>query len=277
MPVDSDMEKFSTLVRAIEPMLDHVVVIGGWAHRLYGFHPHAQALKHAPLMTLDADLAIPDRLPASEEDIGKRLLDAGFREELFGDYTPPVAHYTLGEQQGGFYAEFLVPLTGGRYKRGGKPDATVRIAGVTAQKLHYLELLLIAPWSVKVQPSGSEVRIANPASYLAQKILIHDQREAADRAKDILYIHDTIEVFSASLLEIHTDWTEKVIPRLRTSVLRDVIKTATQLFGKVNDDVRNAAEIARSLGRALSPERLLEVCQVGLAEVFGDDPWMART
>lgn len=135
MPGDSAFEKFQLLVKAIEPLLDRIVVIGGWAHRMYRLRPHAQVPKHPPLMTLDADLAIPERMPASEEDIGKRLHDAGFREHLMGDHTPPVSKYTFGEEQGGFYVEFLAPLTGSRYKRGGRPDTTVRVAGVTAQKL----------------------------------------------------------------------------------------------------------------------------------------------
>ena len=34
------------------------------------------------------------------------------------------------------------------------------------------------------------VQIANPASFLAQKILIHEQRDYRDKAKDLLYMHE---------------------------------------------------------------------------------------
>jgi hypothetical protein len=46
------------------------------------------------------------------------------------------------------------------------------------------------------------VRVANPVSFLSQKILIQDVRDRKDRAKDILYIHDTIEIFAGHLAEL---------------------------------------------------------------------------
>jgi hypothetical protein len=39
-------------------------------------------------------------------------------------------------------------------------------------------------------------------SFLTQKILIQDVRDRKDRAKDILYIHDTIETFAGNLAEL---------------------------------------------------------------------------
>ena len=268
MPFDSGMDEFARLVKAIEPLLDHVVIVGGWAHRLYRFHRKAQVPKHAPLMTLDADVAVPEKLPGSGKDIRQRLLEAGFRESLLSDHNPPVSQYTLGDEHGGFYVEFLAPLTGSRYKRG-KPDSTMRVAGVTAQKLRHLEILLLAPWSVELEEVETNVRIANPASYVAQKLLIHNQREAADRAKDILYIHDTIEIFAASLPEIRSEWKKQISPALHRNIARDIGTASTQAFQKVTDDIRSAAEIAKSLGRPLSPERLLQVSKAGITEILG--------
>ena len=46
------------------------------------------------------------------------------------------------------------------------------------------------------------MQIANPVSFLAQKILIHGRRNRQDRAKDILYMHDTIETFAARVNEL---------------------------------------------------------------------------
>jgi hypothetical protein len=48
--------------------------------------------------------------------------------------------------------------------------------------------------------STKHVRVANPVSFLSQKILIQDVRDRKDRAKDILYIHDTIEIFAGHLI-----------------------------------------------------------------------------
>jgi hypothetical protein len=115
--------------------LDQVVIIGGWAHRPYRFHPLAQHLDYPPLMTLDADGALPGGLKVKGRDIHERLTANGFRAELLGHHKPPATHYHLSDQSGGFYAEFLTPLIGGAYARGGKKSATTRIAGVTSQHL----------------------------------------------------------------------------------------------------------------------------------------------
>jgi hypothetical protein len=57
MAVQSDVEYFARLVDALEPWLDQVVIIGGWAHRLYRQHPLAQPLDYEPLGTFDTDIA----------------------------------------------------------------------------------------------------------------------------------------------------------------------------------------------------------------------------
>jgi hypothetical protein len=44
VPASQDMENFAPLIEALHPWLDQVVVIGGWAHRLYRLHPLAQRL-----------------------------------------------------------------------------------------------------------------------------------------------------------------------------------------------------------------------------------------
>ena len=140
---------------------------------------------HLPLRTRDTDLAFsPDETLAG--DLRTALTDAGFTEELFGDDAPPATHYRLGEEDAGFYAEFLTPLHGSGLKRDGKPDATVSKAGITAQKMRYLELLLVSPWSVRVGPEQEvpiaadvELFVPNPTSFIVQKLLIHSDRPPA--------------------------------------------------------------------------------------------------
>jgi hypothetical protein len=34
MKADSELEPFARLIEALDPWLDQVVIIGGWAHRL---------------------------------------------------------------------------------------------------------------------------------------------------------------------------------------------------------------------------------------------------
>jgi hypothetical protein len=104
---------------------------------------------------------------------------------------------------------------------------------------------------------------------VAQKILIHTQRDYKDRAKDLLYIHDTIEVFSEILDELQKLFRSKVAPKLHPRRVAELEAAADRLFGKIEDTIGEAARMAA--GRKLSPERLAETAQAGLKEVFGPE------
>src|SRR5712691_3996559 len=177
-----DLANFARLVEGIRPWLTHVVIVGGWAHRLHRFHPLATAQDYQPLRTRDVDLAFSPDAPL-HGDLRKALSKAGFREELSGEHTPPVTHYRLGEEDAGFYAEFLTAKTGSDVTRSGKRDLTVVKAGVTAQKLRHLDLLLEAPWLIRVGietipiARSADLMIPNPVSFIVQKLLIHKRRD----------------------------------------------------------------------------------------------------
>ncbi len=250
-------EYFVRLLRALSPWLNQIVIVGGWAHRLYRLHPLSQRLEFSPLATFDADVAVPEKLVVGDEDIHTRLKANKFNEELLGEYRPPVSHYTLGENGRGFYAEFLTPLMGGTENRG-RPTATVRIAGVTSQKLRYLELLLNAPWHVTVESSAgfpikvpTTLQIPNAASYLAQKLLIQEKRESKDRAKDVVYVHDTIQTFGRSLARLQSEWIENVKPMLPAKVAAKITNSADKLFREITDTVRNASMEVGATGRSI--------------------------
>jgi Nucleotidyltransferase len=271
--LDPELEAFSKFVVALEPWLGELVVVGGWAHRLYRLDPRARKLDYVPLTTLDGDVAVPPKLKKEESNVRKRLLDAGFEEEFIGEDRPPATHYHYGNG-GGFYAEFLAPLEGSEYDRSGKRKATKEVSGISSQLLRYIEVLLMSPWKVELgEESGyaispkRTVQIANPASFLAQKILIHEQRDYKDRAKDLLYMHDTVELFSETLDELQKLFRGTVAPQLHRRRLAEIEGAAEKLFGKVGDTVREAALIAS--GRRLSPERLAETARAGLKEIFG--------
>jgi hypothetical protein len=274
----SDVEAFTRLVQSLRPWLDQVVFVGGWAHRLYRSHPLAQPVDRVPLMTRDADIALPVPKQRITGSIRDRLLEAGFQEQLSSDFKPPVTRYQLGTEHGGFYAEFLTPLVGSTTKRDGSIDATKTIAGVTAQKLRHLEPLMIAPW--RLTPGGSSglalgrrttVLVPNVASYLVQKILIQSKRRSSRRPKDVLYMHDTIELFGRSLTEVRSDWIERVKPELAVRALRSVRTFAAERFEAIDDEIRDAAREATSAsGRALSPDALAAVCREGLGAIFLD-------
>jgi Nucleotidyltransferase len=267
-----DMEAFARLVTALRPWLGQLVVVGGWAHRLHRFHGLAKPPDHLPLRTRDTDLAFsPDEALAG--NLRTALTDAGFAEELFGDDAPPTTHYRLGEDDAGFYAEFLTPLHGSGLKRDGKPDATVSKAGITAQKIRHLELLLVSPWNVRVEPEREgpntadvEVFVPNPTSFIVQKLLIHSDRPPGKKAQDILYLHDTLELFGGSLGELCRLWAEEIRPTMAPKTARKAETTALELFAEVTDTIRETARIPQD--RRLAPENVQRACEYGLGEIL---------
>lgn len=270
---NANLEPFAKFVEALDPWLGQAVLIGGWAHRLYRLDSRARKLPYLPITTLDGDVAIPLKLKMEQSSVRERLTKAGFKEEFVGEDRPPTTHYHYGPE-GGFYVEFLSPLIGSEYDRQGKRKATREVGGVSSQQLRYIEILMVEPWKISLGEQDGypftparKVLVANPTSFLAQKILIHHERDYRDRAKDLLYIHDTIEVFSEhleDLQKIYRTILQSKLHRNRSAELQDA---ADRLFGKVTDTVRVAALMAT--GRHLDPEALAETSQAGLQEILG--------
>lgn len=267
-----DFASFARLIAAITPWRAHLVLVGGWAHRLYRFHGLASVPGYQPLTTQDTDLAFSVGAPL-EGDIREALQRAGFSEELFGENVPPVSHYSLGDANAGFYAEFLTPQVGSGRKRGGAPDATISIAGVTAQKLKHLQILFIEPWVINIGPdegfplpSAIDLQVANPVGFMVQKLLIQRLRKPRKRAQDVLYIHDTLEIFADALPVLKEIWEKRIRPGIGESSARKVVELSAATFSAVTDLIREAALMAQ--GRDLSPERLQGLCQAALREVI---------
>ncbi len=187
-----DFEALAKLLKALRPWLNQLVIVGGWAHRLYRLHERANPPRYQPLRTRDADVAFSLTSPLVG-DIRAALEAEGFQQEFSGEATPPITQYSLEKEDHGFYAEFLTPLHGSGYLRSGAPDVTAASAGITAQKLRYLDLLLVEPWTVRLGPAvgvpiePADVKIANPTSFIAQKLLIQKYRKREKQPQDVLY------------------------------------------------------------------------------------------
>lgn len=272
-----DRQSFARLIKALDPYLDSLVFAGGWAHRLFAFHELAHEVDFEPLATEDADLAAPLRLPVRAEPLAQLLKSAGFREELRGEDSPPISEYHLGEEEGGLYVEFLAPLIGAPKTRDGKPRDTAVVGGATAQTLRYVDLLLEEPWTVRlterlgfpVGAEGVQIRIPNPASFIAQKLLVLDRRQPGKRSKDLLYIHDTLVLFSGNLGALRASW-RNVQQKQHPNVSRDLEASINARFGAVDDLIRAATRIAADSGRPSppTPERLAALCRAGTRAVF---------
>ncbi|HEU4833753.1 MAG TPA: GSU2403 family nucleotidyltransferase fold protein [Pyrinomonadaceae bacterium] len=269
-----DLANFARLIEAIRPWLIHIVIVGGWAHRCYRFHPLASDQEYQPLRTRDVDLAFSLTAPL-EGDLRQALIKAGFEEEFLGEQTPPVVHYRLGEEDGGFFAEFLTVKKGDGLRRDGKSDLTVSRAGITAQKLRHLELLLEAAWKVQVAADNKvpvdrsvDLTVPNPVSFIIQKLLIQKYRDREKQAQDTLYIHDTLELFGASLEELRKIWENDLRPKIPPKTAKRAIVTGMELFRNVTDVIRDAVRIPQD--RTLQPENARAAILYGLEEVLGD-------
>jgi hypothetical protein len=267
----NDREAFAKLVEALAPWSDRLVFVGGWAHRLYRLHPRAGTLGYQPLATLDADVAFAEREHIAG-DIRNRLREAGFEQQLTGTHRPPVSQYTLGDDgPAGFYAEFLTPLVGREIGRDGAPIATLEKAGITAQRLRYLEILLRTPWAVTLEAewganASRELRIPNPVSFIVQKLLIHDRRPREKKAQDLLYIHDTLELFAEELDNLAALWRDDVRHTMHENWIRELERTRERVFGTLNDTLRDAAQMPQD--RELDPERMRAMCFAALGEML---------
>lgn len=267
-----DLANFARLIEAVRPWLRHLVIVGGWAHRLHRFHPLATPQEYQPIRTRDVDLAFALHAPL-EGDLRGALKEAKFEEELSGEHTPPVTHYRLGREDAGFYAEFLTVKTGDGLKRNKHSDLTVSKAGITAQKLRHLDLLLNSTWLVHIKPEtippvcAVDLVIPNPVSFIVQKLLIHKRRDSRKRAQDVLYIHDTLDLFGASLEELRRVWEEDVRPKMADKTARRAIGSGSEIFESVSDVIREAARIPQD--RRLDPGNLRAAVQYGLVEVLG--------
>lgn len=268
-----NLNEISRLFGALTPWMAQVVVIGGWAHRLHRFHPAASPPLYLPVTTKDADIAFSLDEPM-EGDIGAALKTAGFEADLRGDRTPPVSHYHFGNENKGFYAEFLVPLKGGLIQRNGKPvPMTIDRAGISAQKLRYLDILLLKPWTIFVDSTlgfdldlKAQILLANPVCFMAQKVLIKGKRESDKQAQDALYIHDTLDLFGPKLDELRSLWVNSIRNELGTKISNEIEGLCLEQFQSVSDTHRDAVQIPRD--RSLTADGLQRACSYGLNEIF---------
>jgi hypothetical protein len=267
----NDLEAFARLAQALAPWTAQLVYVGGWAHRIHRLDPRAAMPEHQAVFTKDTDLAFAGAAPF-EGDIKAALANSGFKEELHGEFKPPVARYTLGEESEGFYAEFLTPLVGSGIRRGGAQDATLEKAGISAQKIRHLDVLLVDPWIVKLDPEKGvplnapmDIQVANPLAFMVQKFLIQEKRSPKKRAQDILYVYDTIGLFGGQLDVFRMSWKEVIAPALRES-REVVVRLSESNFSKVTDDIRTAALIPQD--RKLTPEEIQMTCQLAFERIL---------
>ena len=102
---------------------------------------------------------------------------------------------------------------------------------------------------------------------MVQKLLIHESRRPHKRAQDLLYIHDTLELFGGALEALRAVWRDEVRPSMPDRTARRAEARARDLFETVTDHIREAARIPET--RRLSAENLRAAGEYGLEQILG--------
>ncbi|MEM5373310.1 GSU2403 family nucleotidyltransferase fold protein, partial [Paraburkholderia azotifigens] len=174
------------------------------------------------------------------------------------------------------YIDQARPSTVTATEPGFKVDATELNAGVVAQKLRYLEVLLFQPWLVTIPADESglgeaviDLRVPNPVSFIIQKLLIRDERRQQKRlANDVVYIHDALQIFYGAIdTDLVAIWKELegTLHRNQQQSVRDGVR---ELFSEMNDVIREAVTIPTD--RRVDPDNMLRLCREGFEELFGE-------
>ena len=182
---------FVHALKALEPRLVDIVIVGGWAWFLYRKYLGG-ARKLPGEFTLDVDVVLPRPLLPGP-DLYDLLKRADFEYEQSGDDTPPVTRYAWpSRQEAKVTVDFLTPARGA----GSRP--TLSAAGVVAQQLDAMEILLLDPLVLEISEGEGRggfrgtVRVPRVGAFILQKTLILDKRRQK-RMKDLFYVFDLAE------------------------------------------------------------------------------------
>ena len=208
------------ILSIIEPYLQDLILVGGFASLLYSVHEEADNDDNPLLITYDVDLASEGKVTIKgEKSIHESLEEEGFKCELVGKFEEPILKYYPTEKTDSeYYVEFLAPLLGSETKRNGKPDLIQKIQkDLSAQKLRYLDLLLHNTWAVHSSNLSAledypdlTIKLPHPCMYIMQKTLTLSKRQPMDRNKDYAYIYQTLTYFRKNLKSLAHEY-EKLL------------------------------------------------------------------
>jgi hypothetical protein len=123
--------------------------------------------------------------------------------------------------------------------------------------------------SAKHEPPASSYALGDGSSFYAEFLTpLVGGRPPEKRAQDVLYVHDTIELFGASLGRLNEHWESSVRATIRRNAVAEIHRVIDAQYGKVTNAIRGAALIPQD--RSLIPERLQMRCALGLKRIFGE-------
>lgn len=267
MKVDpAELQALASSLAALGPYLEDVVLVGGWAHRLFHLHPWARPREFAPLATNDVDFAVPARTPPRESTLSSLLAAAGYEARHKSIHTrPPLVRYQRAD---GVMIEFVADLKGSAHDRKGNAKDVLEVAGITAEQLRFVYPLLVRPWTPTGHPVLGQVRVANPVTYLFQKLLVNASRLPPKDANDLIYVVDTVDVFGDHLDALQVEWRALVAAGTIPTAHAKRFHAAAAALSSPGEVHRRAATIATAIGRPRSAEELAAVVALLAAQVF---------
>jgi hypothetical protein len=262
------------VIRALEPVLPSVIVIGGWAHHLHREHPLAHPADEEALQTLDLDVALGAAASAATNlDLVARFNSAGFEYEHTGTELLESGHFRSRADRT-FTVQLLTARRGSGTRRDGTPIRSLRIGGTPVEVLRGLDLLEADPWRARWQSatgSAYELAVCHPTAFLIVKLLLTrtQSRPSRRRAKDLLYVVDTLRLFSGKwddlLREVPT-----LPARVRRALWADIRAACEETLQPESSELQLALRMYPELPgtRPSTTAGLADLCRAGLKPVL---------
>ena len=267
-------EQIEPVIRALQPLLPHVLVIGGWAHRLHREHPLALPPTVEPLQTSDLDVSLSAAASAATNlDLVKRFGTAGFDYEHTGSDLSESGHFRSRTDRT-FTVQLLTARRGSGTRRDGTPIRALRIGGTPVEVLRGLDLLESDPWRARWQSEAGkefEIAVCHPTSFLLGKLLLTriQSRPILHRAKDLLYVVDTLQLFSERWEDLLRE-APSLPARVRRPLWNEIQAACEESLQPRSVGLQRALQLSPELPgtRPSTAAALAEFCQTGLKPVL---------
>jgi len=168
------------ILKSLGPWAEDVVIGGGYALLIYRLCLSNEQIP-MPAATRDVDTLIPRSVGKGKMELAKILEKAGFEHQFKDDGHPPTESYIKEIQGEEIELEFL---TDDRVRKG--KGENIRISGVVAQPLSYLEMSLenITHFTTA---NGLKGNVVSPGAWAFHKALTFPRRKEKSKAKKDLY------------------------------------------------------------------------------------------
>lgn len=172
------------LILQKEGVLENTILIGSWCLLFYkyifeNFNP--------TIRTSDIDFYVPNVKSVNE----KQNLVRSLKTINFDPIYDILTNKTKFISPGGFELEFLTKLN-----RNNLPCVELGNTKIYAESISYLEIY--SANYIEVNYEGVLVKVASPASYVLQKLLINQRRTPEKQVKDIESLKNVLSYIFAS-------------------------------------------------------------------------------